>query len=98
MAKVAIKQNKELGSLSFLFMFICFVIGRFFLGTLAYKFLICWVTFAIFFSNLGNYIARRPTGKSLHADLIGTSAQVVDGNIASCFTMKRIIVCNFIHI
>ena len=79
-------------------MFICFVIGRFFLGTLAYKFLICWVTFAIFFSNLGNYIARRPTGKSLHADLIGTSAQVVDGNIASCFTMKRIIVCNFIHI
>ncbi|PFX21360.1 G-protein coupled receptor GRL101 [Stylophora pistillata] len=39
---------------------------------------------------LGNYIAGRPTDKALHPDFIGTSAQVVDGNIASCFTMKRL--------
>lgn len=97
MTKVAMKQNKELGSLSFLFMFICFVIGRFF-GNISLQISDMLGNFRHFFFNLGNYIARRPTGKSLHADLIGTSAQVVDGNIASCFTMKRIIVCNFIHI
>ena len=42
---------------------------------------------------VGTYVSGRPTSHSPHARMTGKPFYVVDGNIASCFTIKRQNVC-----
>ena len=60
----------------------------------------CTLPISLFFiSNfsiaiVGNYVSGRPTSHSSYVRMTGKSFHAVDGNIASCFTIKRQNVCN----
>ena len=43
---------------------------------------------------VGTYVSGRPTSHSSYVRMTGKSFHAVDGNIASCFTIKRQNVCN----